>query len=216
MIHKTDNLLCSFEIHNPMKNEISPIQKLFKLQLCTNLPSIRPLLPQNSLITKTPKPHKMTHLLPNFPKGNTVRIRTDEQNLWDKKGIIINQNNQHDCRVIPCKNRKNIPTTPSDIFEIYAIHAYHWEEKNCKSSAQNSTSFKSYDILKCEQKCLISSLHLPLSVTLLYLFLNFSDSTKVKYLKSGTWLFLRVLNSNLKRNWPASNILLIIFLFSNC
>ena len=32
--------------------------------------------------------------LPNISQGNTVRIRTDEQNLWDKKGIVIKQTNR--------------------------------------------------------------------------------------------------------------------------
>ena len=36
----------------------------------------------------------MTHSLSNISQGNTVRIHTDEQNHWDKKGIVIKQNNQ--------------------------------------------------------------------------------------------------------------------------
>ena len=87
------------------------------------------------------------------------------------------------------------------------------EEKNSKISAHNSNSLKSYGILKFGQKCLISSLHPPLWITTLYLFLNISSSTRAKWLKIGTWLFLRVLDSNLKRNWPAFNVLLVIFWF---
>ena len=36
----------------------------------------------------------MTHSLLNISQGNTVRIRTDEQNLWGKKSIVIKQNNR--------------------------------------------------------------------------------------------------------------------------
>ena len=39
-------------------------------------------------------PRKTTHLLPNIPKGNAVRIRIHEQNLWDKKDIVIKQINR--------------------------------------------------------------------------------------------------------------------------
>ena len=46
-------------------------------------------------------------------------------------------------------------------------------------------------------------------------FPNVSSSTGAKWLKIGTWLFLRVPNSNLKRNWPVSNVLLVIFNFKN-
>ena len=73
----------------PNENGISPAQKLFIRQLRTNQPSVRPLLPQNSFVTETPRPHKTTHSLPNISQGNTVRIRTNEQIIWDKKGIVI-------------------------------------------------------------------------------------------------------------------------------
>ena len=73
----------------PNENGISPAQKLFNRQLRTNQPSVRPLLPQNSFVTETPRPHKTTHSLPNISQGNTVRIRTNEQIIWDKKGIVI-------------------------------------------------------------------------------------------------------------------------------
>ena len=78
----------------PNENGTSPAQKLFNSQLRTNLPSVKPLLPQNSFVTETPRPRKTTHSLPNISQGNTIRIRTDEQNLWDKKGIVIKQNNR--------------------------------------------------------------------------------------------------------------------------
>ena len=40
----------------PNENGISPVQKLFNHQLHTNLPSIKPWLPQNSFITETLRP----------------------------------------------------------------------------------------------------------------------------------------------------------------
>ena len=74
-----------FSYSQPNENEISPAQKLFNCQLRTNLPSVKPLLPQNSFVTETPRLHKTTNFLPKTSQENTVRICTDEQNLWDKK-----------------------------------------------------------------------------------------------------------------------------------
>ena len=68
-------------------------QNLLKRELRTNLPSVKLVFPQNSVATETPRPGKMTHSFPNLSQENTVRIRTDEQNLWDKKTIVIKQNN---------------------------------------------------------------------------------------------------------------------------
>ena len=68
-------------------------QNLLKRELRTNLPSVKLVFPQNSVATETPRPSKMTHSFPNLSQENTVRIRTDEQNLWDKKTIVIKQNN---------------------------------------------------------------------------------------------------------------------------
>ena len=78
----------------PNENGISLAKKLFNRQLRINLPSVKPLLPQNSFITKTSTPRETTHSLPNIPQGNTVSIRNDEQNLWDKTSIAIKQNNR--------------------------------------------------------------------------------------------------------------------------
>ena len=73
----------------PIKNGISPAQNLYNCHLRISLLSVKLLLPQNSFINEAPRPGKTTHSLPNIPQGNTVRIRTDEQNLWDKKGFVI-------------------------------------------------------------------------------------------------------------------------------
>ena len=72
----------------PNKYGISPAKKLLMPQIRTNLP----LNPQYSFITETPRPRKTTHSLPNIRQGNSVRVRTDEQNLWDKNGIVIKEN----------------------------------------------------------------------------------------------------------------------------
>ena len=45
----------------PNENGISPAQKLFNRQLHTNLPLVKPLLPQNSFVTETLRPRKTTH-----------------------------------------------------------------------------------------------------------------------------------------------------------
>ena len=75
----------------PNENGISPAEKFFNCQLCTNLPSVKPLLLQNSFVTETLRPCKTTHSLPNISHKNIVRIITDEQILWGKKGIAIKQ-----------------------------------------------------------------------------------------------------------------------------
>ena len=78
----------------PNEDGIFQAQKLFNRQLRTDLLSVKTLLPQIWLVTKTLRPCKTTHSLSNISQGNTVRICTDEQNLWDKKCIVIKQNNQ--------------------------------------------------------------------------------------------------------------------------
>ena len=78
----------------PNEKGVSPAQKLLSCQFCTNLPLVKLLLSQNSFVTETPSPWKTTHSLPNISQGNVIRICTDEQNLWDKKGIVIKQSNR--------------------------------------------------------------------------------------------------------------------------
>ena len=71
----------------------SPAEKLFGHNLRTILPL---LIPSNqSVVTEK---HNITQnlrrKLPEIAPGTTVRIRTDEQNLWDKKDIVLSQNNR--------------------------------------------------------------------------------------------------------------------------
>ena len=77
----------------PDQNGTLPAEKLFGHKLRTTLPSLIPFT--QSITTKK---HLVTHKLKrNFPEiapGTTVRIRTDQQNLWDKKGIVMSQNNR--------------------------------------------------------------------------------------------------------------------------
>ena len=65
----------------PNENGISPVQKLFNSELRTNLRPVKALFPKNSFVTETSRPRKTTQSLPNISQINTVRIRTDEQNL---------------------------------------------------------------------------------------------------------------------------------------
>ena len=84
---KQDEILALLFLNSqPNENGISRAQKLFNCQLRTNLPSVKPLLSQNSFVTETPRPRKTTHSLSNISQGNTVKICTDKQNLCDKKG----------------------------------------------------------------------------------------------------------------------------------
>ena len=99
---KDEYLALMFLNSQPNENGISPAKKLLKRELRTNLPSVKLLFPQNSVATETPRPVKMTHSFPNLSQENTVRTRTDEQNLWDKKTIVIKQ----PTTIVLCPKRK--------------------------------------------------------------------------------------------------------------
>ena len=87
------------------QNETSPAKKLFGHKLRTILPSLIPLT-QSTTTEKHTVTHNLNLNLPEIAPGTTVWIRTDEQNLWDKKGIVVSQNN------ILARNRRHlIPTT---------------------------------------------------------------------------------------------------------
>ena len=122
-----DEYLALYLNSQPSENEISPAQKLFNRQLRTNLTSVKPLLPQNSFVTETPRPRKTTHSLPNISQENTVRIRTDEQNLWDKKSIVIKQNNRprsydvlNENRNVMIRNRRHLIPTNGKFTEKFS------------------------------------------------------------------------------------------------
>ena len=111
----------------PKEKGISPAQKLFNSQFRTNLLLVKLLLPQNSFVTETPRPRKTIHSLPNISQRNTVRIRTDKQNLWDKKGINIKQGNRprsydvlKENENVTIRNHKHLITTNEKSIEKFS------------------------------------------------------------------------------------------------
>ena len=89
-----DHFLAMLSLNSqPDQNGTIPAEKLFGHKLRTTLPSLIPFT--QSITTEM---HLVTHNLKrNFPEitpGTTVRIRTDQQNLWNKKGIVMSQNNR--------------------------------------------------------------------------------------------------------------------------
>ena len=71
--------------------------------------------------------------LPNISQGNTVRIRTDEQNLWDKKGIVIKQTNRprsydvlNENGNVMIRNRRHLISTNKKFTEKFSYSiSYH-------------------------------------------------------------------------------------------
>ena len=74
--------------------ELSPAHKLFNRPIRTNLPSAKPQ-PKPSTTNTEIEPETQIRLSTLKP-GDTIRIRTDEEKAWDKKGSVIALN---DC---PC------------------------------------------------------------------------------------------------------------------
>ena len=77
---------------HPDQNRTSPAEKLFGHKLRTTLPSLIPFFQ-----SATTKKHTITQnlrcKLPETAPGTTVRIRTGEQKLSNKRGIVASQNN---------------------------------------------------------------------------------------------------------------------------
>ena len=77
---------------HPDQNRTSPAEKLFGHKLRTTLPSLIPFFQ-----SATTKKHTITQnlrcKLPETASGTTVRIRTGEQKLSNKRGIVASQNN---------------------------------------------------------------------------------------------------------------------------
>ena len=102
----------------PDQNETSPAEKLFGDKLRTILPSLIPFT-QSTTTEKHTVAHNLKLNLPEIAPGTTVWIRTDKQNLWDKKGIVVSQNNRprsnnilNERGDILARNRRHlIPTT---------------------------------------------------------------------------------------------------------
>ena len=76
----------------PDQSRTSPAEKLFGHKLRTTLPSLISFIQ-----SATAKKHSITQnlrcKLPETAPGTTVRIRTDEQKLSNKRGIVASQNN---------------------------------------------------------------------------------------------------------------------------
>ena len=66
---------------------LSPAHKLFKSPIRTNVPSAKPQ-PKPST-TKAAIEPKTQNRLSILKPGDTVRIRTDEEKTWDRKGSLI-------------------------------------------------------------------------------------------------------------------------------
>ena len=77
----------------PDQNGSSPAEKLLGHKLRTTLLSLIPFT-QNTATEKHTVTQNLRRKLPEIAPGTTVRIRTDEQNPWDKKGIVVSQNNR--------------------------------------------------------------------------------------------------------------------------
>ena len=69
-----------------------PVHKLFNHPIRTNLPSVKPQ-PKPST-TKTAIELEIQNRLSTLKPENTVTIRTDEEEIWDKKGSVIAPNDR--------------------------------------------------------------------------------------------------------------------------
>ena len=76
-----------------MKMEFLQPKNYLTVNFTYTYPQSNPYLHKNSFVTETSRPYKTTHSLLNISLRNTTRIHADEQNLWNKKGIVIKQNN---------------------------------------------------------------------------------------------------------------------------
>ena len=76
----------------PDKNGLSRAHKLFNRPIRTNLPSAKPQ-PKPSTTNTAIEPEIQNHLSTLKP-GDTVRIRTDEEKTWYKKGSVIAPNDR--------------------------------------------------------------------------------------------------------------------------
>ena len=76
----------------PDKYGLSPAHKLFSHLICTNLPSAEPQ-PKPSITNTTIKPETQ-NCLSTLKPGDTIRIRTNKEKTWDKKGSVIAPNDR--------------------------------------------------------------------------------------------------------------------------
>ena len=74
----------------PDENGLSPAHKLFNRPIRTSLPSAKPQ-PKPSTTNTAIEPETQNHLSILKP-GDTIRIKTDKEKTWDKKGSVIATN----------------------------------------------------------------------------------------------------------------------------
>ena len=77
----------------PDENGLLPAHKLFNHPICTNLPSAKPQ-PKPSTTNTAIEPETQNHLSTLKP-GDTIRIKTDKEKTWNKKGSVIAPNDCH-------------------------------------------------------------------------------------------------------------------------
>ena len=89
-----DHFLAMLSLNSlPDQNETSPAEKLHGHKLRTTLPSLIPSI-QSTVAEKHTITQNLGSNLHEIAPGKAVRIRADEQNIWDKKGIVVSQNNR--------------------------------------------------------------------------------------------------------------------------
>ena len=93
-LNSEDHFLAMLSLNSqPDENGTSPAEKLFGPKLRTTLPALIPFT-QGTTTEKHTVTQNLKRKLPEIAPGTAVRIRTDEQNLWDKKGIVVSQKNR--------------------------------------------------------------------------------------------------------------------------
>ena len=118
-LNSEDHFLAMLSLNSQSdQNGTSPAEKLFGHKLRTALPLLIPFT-QSTTTEKHTVTHNLKRNLPEIAPGTTVQIRTNEQNPWDKKGIVVSQNNRprsydilNERGNILARNRRHlIPTT---------------------------------------------------------------------------------------------------------
>ena len=125
IIYQANTVLCTIISTSPYFQRICFITKI--IIVFSNHASIKPLLPQNSLVAETPMPLKTIYSLSNISQRNTVRIHTNEQNLRDRKDIVIKQNKRprsydalNENGNVMLRNRRNLITTNENFTEKFS------------------------------------------------------------------------------------------------
>ena len=93
-LNSEDHFLALLSLNSQSdQNGISRAEKLFGRKLRTTLPSLIQFT-QSTTTEKHTVTQNLKRNLPEFAPGTTVRIRIDEQNPWNRNGIVVSQNNR--------------------------------------------------------------------------------------------------------------------------